>query len=116
MPLADLFDWGMPDGPHRGVREGFHVGKARVSDAECDHWAFRGQGHDWEVWIRTGDMPLPLKLSVVNTMDATRPRYEATLSWTIGVDFPDDTFVHSPPADEKRIDVLPLATTPRQGR
>jgi len=116
MPLADLFDWGTPDAPHANVREGFHAGKARIAGTECDHWAFRGEGHDWEVWIRTGDKPLPLKLSIVNTTDPAQPRYEAILTWSESVDFPDDIFVHAVPAGAKRIEFLPLTPTPGQPR
>ncbi|HEX2885464.1 DUF2092 domain-containing protein [Vineibacter terrae] len=111
MPLADLFDWGTPDAPHSRVREGFRVGKASIGGVECDHWAFRGPGHDWEIWIRTGDAPLPLKLSIVNTSDPARPRYEAILTWTEKADVADDVFVHAPAADAKRIEFQPVAPT-----
>jgi len=71
-------------------------------------------GHDWEIWVRTGDRPLPLKLSIVSTADAARPRYEAVLTWTESVDFPDDIFVHTAPSGAKRIDFLPIVPAPGQ--
>ncbi|TXL71106.1 DUF2092 domain-containing protein [Vineibacter terrae] len=114
VPLADLFDWGTPDAPEGDIREGFRIGKALVGGVECDHWAFRGADVDWEVWIRAGDSPLPLKLSIVTTADTVRPRYEAVLSWSEAVEFPDDIFVHAPIADAKRIEFLPIA--PVQGQ
>jgi hypothetical protein len=112
VPLADLFDWGTADPPEPELREGFLVGKAHVGGVECDHWAFREADADWEIWIRTGDAPLPLKLSIINTSDPALPRYEAVLSWTESSDFPDALFIEPPVADAKRIDFLSLAPTP----
>jgi hypothetical protein len=114
VPLADLFDWGTPEASEAAIREGFRVGKARIGGVECEHWAFRQADIDWEIWIRTGDSPLPLKLSTVNTADPARPRYEAVLVWTESVEFPDDIFLQAPVADAKRIEFLPLAPGPRQ--
>jgi hypothetical protein len=114
VPLADLFDWGTPQADESELREGFRVGMARIGGIECEHWAFRGEDVDWEIWIRTGDKPLPLKLSIVTTDDPARPRYEAVLSWTEAVEFADDIFVDAPTADAKRIEFLPIA--PGQGQ
>ena len=114
VPLADLFDWGTPESSEASIREGFRVGKARIGGVECEHWAFREAELDWEIWIRTGDSPLPLKLSTVNIADPSRPRYEAVLAWTEGAEFADDIFLQSPAADAKRIEFLPLAPGPRQ--
>jgi hypothetical protein len=116
VPLADLFDWGAADTPEEEIREGFYVGKSRVAGVECDHWAFRQNDADWEIWIRTGDVPLPLKLSIVNTTDDARPRYEATLSWKESSEFADGIFTLPPVPDAKRIEFLPLAPTPSQRR
>ena len=114
VPLADLFDWGTTDSSEADIREGFHVGKSRVGGVECDHWAFRQDDADWEIWIRSGDAPLPLRLSIVNTTDPARPRYEAVLTWTENRDFPDEIFIQPAAPDAKRIEFLPLAPGPRQ--
>jgi hypothetical protein len=116
VPLADLFDWGTPQSSEAAIREGFRVGKVRVGGVECEHWAFRQADVDWEIWIRTGDAPLPLKLSTVNTADPARPRYVAELVWTDSATFADDIFVQPPATDAKRIEFLPLATGPGRRR
>ena len=113
VPLADLFDWGTADSSEGEIREGFYVGKSRVGGVDCEHWAFRQDGADWEIWIRTGDTPLPLKLSIVNTLDPALPRYEAVLSWTESREFADEIFTEPPAPGAKRIDFLPLAPLPR---
>jgi hypothetical protein len=116
VPLADLFDWGTANPPEGEIREGFSVGTSRVGGAECEHWAFRQADADWEIWIRTGDAPLPLKLSIVNTADPALPRYQAVLAWTESSEFPDDIFTQPPVPDAKRIDFLPLAPGPSPRR
>ena len=114
IPLADLFDWGAPEASADDIREGFHVGKARLNGIECDHWAFREDGTDWELWIRTGDVPQPLKLSIVNTTDAALPRYVAEITWTERATFADDIFVQMPVPDAKQIEYLPLLPEPQR--
>jgi hypothetical protein len=116
VPLADLFDWGTADAPVGDIREGFLAGTARVRGIDCEHWAFREADVDWEIWIATGDEPLPLKLSIVNTADPALPRYEAVLSWTKSSEFPDSIFTDPPVPDAKRIDYLPLAPGPTPRR
>ena len=116
VPLADLFDWGTPEASDADIREGFLVGKARIGGVECDHWAFREEGTDWEIWIRTGDVPLPLKLTIVNTADAALPRYVAEIVWTERVEFEDEIFVKMPVPDAKRIEFLPLLPAGSQRR
>jgi hypothetical protein len=108
IPLADLFEWGTPEAPVDTIREAFRVGMARIGGVPCDHWAFREEGVDWEVWISHGHTPLPLKLSIVTTTDSERPRYEAVLSWTEAADFPDELFVQSPVPNARRIELLPV--------
>lgn len=104
---------GTADAPEENIREGFLVGKSRVGGVECEHWGFRQTDADWEIWIQTGEVPLPLKLSIINTTDPALPRYEATLSWTESSEFPAEIFTEPVVPDAKRIDFLPLAPGPR---
>ncbi|WEK49668.1 MAG: DUF2092 domain-containing protein [Candidatus Kaistia colombiensis] len=102
-PLADLFNWGTKDAPIDQIKEGFHVGKAYIGGEETDHWAFRGRDQDWEVWIRTEGTPVPLKLSLVDRLEPTAPRFSVELNWTEAKVFPDDTFTYTPPAGAAKI-------------
>lgn len=106
MPLADLFAWGMSDSQWNAIRESFRVGEAVIGGAPCEHWAFRDRGQDWELCIRTGDQPLPVRIAIVNTRDPARPRFEAILTWTVNPDFADDLFAYAPPEGTTRIEFL----------
>lgn len=102
-PLADLFAWGTKDAPTDIIREGFFVGHALVDGKETDHWAFRGPDQDAEIWIATQGSPLPLKISLVDREDLTRPRITTVLQWTENAEIPADTFEYKPPEGTERI-------------
>ena len=110
LPLEDLFRWN--DGDDSDLREltwGFNVGTARIDGVETDHWAFRQGDYDWEVWIRQGKEPLPLKLVIVDRTDPAMPGYSARLKWTPNPGLTKADFTFVPGADAKRIQLATLA-------
>ena len=102
-PLADLFAWGTKDAPIAIIREGFFVGHAIVDGKQTDHWAFRGHDQDAEIWIATEGSPLPLKISLVDREDMTRPRITTVLQWSENADIPANTFEYKPPEGASQI-------------
>jgi hypothetical protein len=102
-PLSDLFAWGTKDAPIDLIREGFLVGHAYVNGKETDHWAFRGPDQDAEIWIATEGSPLPLKMSLVDREDMTRPRITTVLEWTENAEFADEVFQYKPPVGSEKI-------------
>lgn len=111
LPLADLFDWGTDVAPQKQFQRGFYVGESKVRGVLADHYAFAGKDFGWEVWIKAGDTPLPLKMSVVDYKAPGAPRFTAVLSWTPDAQIPDDTFVFTP-GDLKKIEFAKPATKP----
>lgn len=73
---------------------GFVVGPGDVGGVDCVHLAFRRPGVDWQIWIETGERPLPRKL-VLNYPDlAGAPQYMAVLSdWKFPKSIPAKRFV-----------------------
>lgn len=109
MPFADLLDWGRAQDSWKDIREGFLVGKPKVKGEETEHWAFRSPNLDWEIWIKTGDKPLPVRISTVNTRDPEKPRFEATLKWSEAKVAKDEMFSPAPSKDLKRIEFKKVA-------
>ncbi|KXG87699.1 hypothetical protein ATO67_18030 [Agrobacterium bohemicum] len=109
-PLADLFAWGTPDAPTDLIREGFLVGHATIDGKETDHWAFRGQDQDAEIWIATEGGALPLKVSLVDRDDMTRPRITTVLEWTENAEIADDVFQYKPEDGSEKIRFLKEAS------
>jgi hypothetical protein len=102
-PLADLFAWGTKDAPIDLIHEGFLVGHAYVNGKETDHWAFRGPDQDAEIWIATEGSPLPLKMSLVDRDDTTRPRITTVLEWTENAELTEDLFQYKAPEGSEKI-------------
>ncbi|MCO1334354.1 DUF2092 domain-containing protein [Microbulbifer sp. OS29] len=82
VPFADLLEWGRKQDTWSGIKEGFLVNRPMINGQRTEHWAFRSESLDWEIWIKVGDTPLPLRISTVNTRDPAKPRFIATLNWT----------------------------------
>ncbi len=105
LPLVDLFRWG--DGTNadriQALKSAYEVGTATIDGVDTDHFAFREEDVDWEVWIQKGDQPLPRKLVIVDRTDPARPTFTARLSWQINPTFTDADFTFVPDANAKKI-------------
>lgn len=106
IPAADLFDLGTPDAASKRATGAFRVGTAMIGGVAADHYAFRSKDRDWEVWIRSGDKPVPLKLTLVDRDQPSRPRYTVTFVWWERSDLPDADFVFASAPDHKPIGIL----------
>ncbi|MBD9527571.1 DUF2092 domain-containing protein [Paracoccus sp. PAR01] len=111
-PAADLFQWGTKDEPIDQIKEAFKVGTATINGAQTDHWAFRTDDQDWEVWLRTDGTSLPARISVVDRQDDARPRFVATYSWDEQAKPASDIFTYQPPEGAKQIDFLETELAP----
>lgn len=103
LPLVDLFRWGTPAAPLSDIRGARDLGPAAVGGVTCQHYAFRQDGLDWEVWIQKGEHPLPRRL-VLNTLtDDARPQYTATYAWNMAPSYNNDSFTFVAPPDARAI-------------
>lgn len=103
LPLADLFDWGTPETPLGQFQRGFYVGAAKIDGTATEHYALIGKDLDFEVWIQRGDVPLPLKMALVDRRAPGSPRFSAVLSWMPDATIPDDVLTFAPGKDLARI-------------
>ena len=105
LPLEDLFRWGDGSSAARlqAFKSGYNVGTATIDGVETDHYAFRENDIDWEVWIQQGDQPLPRKLVIIDRSDASRPTFTARLDWKVNPAFTDADFKFVPDANAKPI-------------
>lgn len=103
-PLQDLFRWGSPQQTAEKPAEGFKVGAAQIGEHATEHFAFRQPGVDWQVWIDTGDKPLPRKMVIANTEDPTQPEYVAYFQWDMTPSIASGSFDFKPGSDYRMID------------
>ena len=54
LPLVDLFLWGTDKASTSALSWATYVGPARINGTATDHYAFRQEGVDWQVWIEQG--------------------------------------------------------------
>jgi len=107
LPLEDLFRWG--DGSNgdrlKALKSAYKVGTASIDGTETDHYAFREEDVDWEVWIQQGNQPLPRKLVIVDRTDPSRPTFVSRLRWQVNPTFTAADFAFVPDANAKRIQI-----------
>lgn len=108
LPLEDLFRWSEPGGAERAslLDEGFFVGGATLNGEETDQYAFRQGDIDWQIWIRRGDKPVPVKVVIVDRSDEAQPAYTARLSWNVAPSFAGDAFTFKPAKDARAISMI----------
>lgn len=106
LPLEDLFRWG-DSGANaeriKALRSAYQVGTATIDGVQTDHYAFREEDVDWEIWIQSEGDPLPRKLVIVDRSDPARPTFTSRLKWQVNPTFSDADFAFTPDANAKRI-------------
>jgi hypothetical protein len=115
LPLADLFRFGSPDWKGADIKAAADIGPSEVSGTTCEHYAFRQDDVDWQVWIQKGDYPLPRKLVITTTTEAGRPQHTATYTWNLAPSFNEASFTFVPPAGARKI-VLAAVGEPQGGK
>ncbi len=106
LPLEDLFRWSDPDSVQAGaLKSGYKLGTATLGGIETDHYVFREESVDWEVWIQQGDQPLPRKVVIVDRTQPERPAFTTRLQWKVNPPLTDADFAFTPDKDAKRIEL-----------
>ena len=90
-----------------GVESSHYIGVVVVGGVECHHLAFREDKVDWQLWVQTGDEPLPIKYVITSKWLTGAPQYSVRLSdWNLDPAIPAGRFDYSPPAGARRLDTL----------
>lgn len=109
LPGADLLISNPYEALMADVITSKHIGQGVIDGVECEHLAFRNQDTDWQIWVRTGDQPIPCKLVITSKATAAAPQYTLVIKdLKTDVDLAADTFAFQPPADAKRVDFKAL--------
>lgn len=83
----------------------FSAGQSTVDGTLCDHLAFKGEDVSWEIWIATGDKPLPLMMAITYLKVPDQPRFLLHLSnWKLNVPVAKGTFAFVKPAGAVQIE------------
>jgi hypothetical protein len=90
--MADMFLWGTPAAPLDKIESAMNAGQDFIDNDLCDHYAFRQGNVDWQIWITTGDKPLPRKLVITNRSDEARPQSVQYFDWKPQADIQGQCF------------------------
>lgn len=103
LPAADLFLTKGYDELMQGVVVAKHIGVGVVDGEECEHLAFRDEDTDWQLWVRTGDRPLPCKYRITSKTLAAAPDYTIRFYGWSDAKNPDSTFAFKAPAGAQSV-------------
>ena len=90
-----------------GVVEGIYVGESLMQGSLYHHLAFSQEDVDWQVWIATGDRPLPAKMVVTYKRLAGGPQFMGWMKWDTSPKVDDASFAPTPPTGATKIDIIP---------
>ncbi len=92
-----------------GVVSGVYIGTAYVNGVECHHLAFRENKVDWQLWVKAGDMPLPMKYVITSKWHTGAPQYTVQLrDWNTKPGIKGDRFTFIVPAGARRLETIPV--------
>jgi hypothetical protein len=105
LPLEDLFRWNDPSsaGHVQAFKSAFSMGRSQLGGVDTDQYVFREKDVDWQIWIKRGPEPLPLKVVIVDRSDPAGPAYTARLIWNTHPTLSADDFQFRPAKDDKLI-------------
>lgn len=95
-----------------GVESAVYIGVTAVNGVECHHLAFREAKVDWQLWVKTGAEPLPMKYVITSKWLTGAPQYELRLyDWNTSPQIKDNEFVFTPPVDARRVEIMQVSET-----
>jgi hypothetical protein len=105
MPGADLLLTNSYRELMDGVIEAKHIGVGVIDGVVCDHVAFRNADTDWQLWVRSGDRPLPCQYVISSKTIAAAPDYRVRFrNWTSGQTPMPTAFNFTPSKGAKMVD------------
>lgn len=103
LPLVDLFRFGTTEAQAAAITAAKDLGPVQIDGTTTQHYAFRQDGLDWQVWIQNGDFPLPRKIVLTTLTDEARPQHSVVYNWDLAPSFNESAFVFTAPPNSKRI-------------
>lgn len=91
-----------------GVTSSQYLGTGYIDGVEVHHLAFREDEVDWQIWVQTGDRPLPMKYVITTKWVTGAPQYETRLrDWNTSPPVSQDAFTFTAPAGAQLLEALP---------
>ena len=89
------------------VTSSSYVGTTYVNGVECHQLAFRAAKVDWQIWVQTGDKPLPMKYIITTKWMTGAPQFSVRLSdWDTQPKVTPGQFTFTAPSGAKRLESI----------
>jgi hypothetical protein len=99
LPLEDLFRWADQDNSDiEKLTSAFDAGTATIDGVSTEHWVFRSDDFDWQIWIERGERPVPRKYVLIDRTDTALPAFTARLTWEVNPSLDAAAFTFVPGA------------------
>ena len=103
-PLADLIHPRLYAEVADRVTGGVWIGEVTLDGVACDHLAFRTDQVDFQIFVRGGDEPVPMRVVIDYRDEEGAPQFRANLrDWELSPDLPDELFRFVPAAGSQRV-------------
>lgn len=100
IPFGDLLQRDAFDTLSTAIQKADYVGIRKVDGIDYHHLAFSQEDVDWQLWVQTGDQPLPMRAVIQYKKDPKAPRYVWKVQqWQLEHAIPDAAFVLPPPVN-----------------
>ncbi|MEF0862186.1 MULTISPECIES: DUF2092 domain-containing protein [Rhizobium] len=86
-----------------------HISSAFVDGVECEYLTFRTPEIDWQIWIQTGEIPIPRRYVITSKHVAQAPQYTLEISdFKSGSDVAAVSYNIDIPTSAKKVDLSEL--------
>jgi hypothetical protein len=111
-PGADLLSAAPLNPDVTDLVSGTHVGMTDIGGVSVHHLAFRGDQVDWQLWVKEGDEPLPIRYVITSKWMTGAPEYSLQLSnWNTAPSIGPEAFAFTPPAGAKKLSGIAVDET-----
>ena len=111
-PLVELLFRDLAQLVRDNAQSASYVGIHTVGTRRAHHIHVLARTIDWQLWVDTGERPLPRKLALTFKQEEGEPRYTATFKeWDVEPTIAADAFTFVPPEGARKLDL----NVPAQG-
>jgi hypothetical protein len=112
VPGADLLVSNIYDELMADVTDSKDLGSGVIGGVECDHFAFRAEEVDWQIWIARGARPYPCRYVITSKQVEGGPQYSVQIrDWKAGSEVAGDDFVFRNETNARKIDMNDIGDT-----
>ena len=109
MPSVEFLDADPYAGLVSSVQSSDYLGTVHVNGVECHYLTFRAAQVDWQLWVATGEKPLPMKYIITSKWVTAASQYAIRFrDWDTDPVIKSDQFSFLAPKGVSRLDSIPV--------